>query len=368
MDSWQLKSLWQADLGVLVTTAIADAEGRTQPTVAAALRSTEWYEDWLDALNHASGDLETAVERMTYTHDPRLDETTERLQRVRTALHEARALHKRRQHHETANDPERRRQFRADMVALGWLREHHHQEAQTLRRTLLTKAALPAHPPMRIEDVADGVEFIERAAETGLLRAPRPPAVDELLNLSDQAFQERVSADVRTKNRRITALRHPALLNDWMAALQELADKIAPTARIKHQNLMLAPLDYDELWAMSTTDAYEVINARRFYRSIEQRMAEWRRLVWRLKRDAQAAERKAAQPWRDIERRVRQEIAEHHPRQYAAVRRALARFGTRPGAADLDPKRFTWPVRNELKQIVTTALDNGTWTQLLAET
>jgi hypothetical protein len=153
-----------------------------------------------------------------------------------------------------------------------------------------------------------------------------------------------------------------------MAALQELADKIAPTARINHHNHMLAPLDYDELRAMTTTDAYQVINARRFYRSIEQRMAEWRRLVWRLNRDAQAAERKAAQPWHEIERRVRQEIAERHPRHYAAVRRALAPFGTRPGAVDLDRKRFTQTVRNELKQLVATALDNGNWTQLLDET
>jgi hypothetical protein len=105
-----------------------------------------------------------------------------------------------------------------------------------------------------------------------------------------------------------------------------------------------------------------------FYRSLEQRMAEWRRLVWRLNRDAQAAERKATQPWSDVERRVRQEIAQRHPRHYAAVRRALAPFGTRPGAVDLDRKRFTQTVRNELKQMVAAALDNGYWIQLLDET
>jgi hypothetical protein len=57
------------------------------------------------------------------------------------------------------------------------------------------------------------------------------------------------------------------------------------------------------------------------------------------------------------------EIAERHPRQYAAVRRALAPFGTRPGAVDLDRKRFTRSVRSELKQLVAAALDDGNWIQ-----
>ncbi|MEO3753622.1 hypothetical protein [Streptomyces sp. B6B3] len=368
MPSWDLKPLWQADFHVLVTTAIADAEGRTRPSVAAGLRSSEWCEDWLDALNCAAGDLETAVERMTYTHDPRLDVTDHRLRCVRAALCEARTLHKRRHQYLTVTELERRRQYRADLVALRWLRNHHREEANTLRRTLLAQAGLPAHPPGWGNDVADGVEVIEQAAENGLLHAPRPPAVDDLLDLSDRAFRARVSDDVCTQNQRITALRHPAMLNDWMAALQELADKTTPTARVDDRNLMLAPLDYHELSVMAAPDVYRIIRARRFYRGVEQRMAEWRHLVQRLIRDAQAAEQRAAQPWSDIEQRVRQHIAERHPRQYAAVRRALAPFGTYPGAADLDPDRFTRKVRGELKHMLMTALDDGTWKQLLLET
>jgi len=356
---------WRTDFSALEKAAVADAEGKSTPEERRLLRSPEWCDAWHDALECAASELATAVERMIFTNDQRAIATRATLVAVRTALTEARRLIKHRTKQEGRVTFEKQHYFQADEVALRWLRHHHTTEADARCGTLLAAAGLPPWPP-RPPRAHDSVDGIERAWSAGLLDDPRTAAVDDLLAMDDETFRNAVADDVRHQNRRLAALRHPLLLNDWMAALQDLADMTAPRAGLDERNLQLAPVDFDALWAMTSENARCVLNARRFYRGVEQRMVEWRKVVRRRAREAARAEEEAKRPWEQVQREVRQDLAERHPRQYEALRRALDPFGVRPGSVELDRRRFTEEARRELKRMMLAALADGTWKNLLS--
>lgn len=365
MWSEDLIPLWESDFDVLVLTVIVDAVGRIRPTVATTLRTPRWCADWNDALDAAVAKLAIVVERMTYENDPRLANNEERLAAVRARQHEARIRHKeiRRQQH--MQHPDMIRLFQADQVAMGWLRHHYPDEVEKRVVRILAAAGLPRRPPTWGAGYVDGVEAITDAAEKGWIAAPRTLRVDELLALDDDAFRNAVARDVRNQDHRIPELRHPLMLHDWMAALQDLEEMTAPRAATHPDGMNLAKLDFRELRSWPTEDVRKLFNARRFLAGVGQRKSEWGRRVRQLTYEATTACHAINEPWYAAEKQARTELADAHADEYSALRRALDPFGVMPGSNRLDPQKFHNRVRRELKALLLAALADGSWKHLL---
>lgn len=367
IPSTELMELWRQDFQVLVTTAIADTQGRVHPVVADMLRSAEWCHDWYDALMAAEGELASAHERMAYSGDLRAGATKKRLMRIRTVRDEARVLHRDRMRTEGQNNPAAVRVRQADSVAMAWLRHHHKDWCNVRRGELLRERGMAENRPGYGMSPADGVEAIENAAREGTIPYPSTPEVEALLDLGDEQFRNQVARDIQEQDFRIQELRHPLLLNDWMAALQELEAMTLPLAWAENnsESMTLGRLDVAKLAALPSEEAYKVLRARRFCRALYQRIAEWKRIVRRMARDVAALEEAIARPWYDVEQQVRQELVDKFPEQYSAMRRALDPFGVRPGSNQLDVKKFDNKLRGKVKQIMLDALADGSWVRLL---
>ena len=361
----ELVRWWETDFDVLCATAVADADNRVHPQVASGLRSARWHENWLDALTCTEATLATAKERMTYLGDPQETDTANHLKCVRTALQEARSIADRYWREEDDANPADAHQYSASGIAARWLAWHHRAKAHYLKRALLADRGLTTAPSDR--QPRDIVDVIEQAAKTGLLEAPTTPEVLALFAVDDNAFRNTVADDVQFQNARIPELRHPLLLNDWCAALQDLMEIAAPEAGGVEENKELRPLDYDALHALPSDAAFQILNTRRFYRGCEQRMAEWRRVVKRLERDVKAREYEAQAPLREVREDVLSELVTRHSKQHAALCRALEPFLIAPGSDQIDPQKLSKgsALRSELKQLLLSALADGTWPRLL---
>ncbi|MFG2115568.1 hypothetical protein ACGFRB_23560 [Streptomyces sp. NPDC048718] len=257
----------------LVTAAVADADGLLRPAQHHFLRDPRRLEPLRDALTYASGDLQIAVERMTYHRDARTARTGRLLRRVRTALQETeRALAT-----ERREDARRRAagggpQTDVVLVARGWLTAALPDHFERLLAQTLTEAGLPVRPP-----AADVLDVVENGWSDGYLDAPRTPEVERLLAKGPVAFRGAVAADARDQADRITELRHPLLQRRWAKALAELTDLTVPVARAS-SNSALGRLP-DDVYDLPEADAKAVLAARRFLVAVWQRRVEHTRLL-----------------------------------------------------------------------------------------
>ncbi|GAA2016872.1 hypothetical protein GCM10009799_51220 [Nocardiopsis rhodophaea] len=356
----ELEALWRADFDALVTTAIADAEGKAGRVTAETLRSQEWIEDWQDALTWAESELSSAMERMEYESDPRLERNRVRLKRTRRALGASRSLLNQRR--KARNSHINARQMNARLTAQSWLCRHHEGEAQEVRRGLLRKAGLPEVSPLRAEDSTDALGSIERCVRAGLLEAEITPDVEKLIALRGADFRNAVADDVSDQKARREGLRHPLLLRRWYAALVELQEMTRQTAR-GHADGQLPALDVDELHSMSQQEARKVLNARRFFRACQQRRVEWKLVVRRVHHEVVKAEQQVEEPWSQARAEAQRVIVERYPEQYQAVLKVLAPYCGLSGR--LDVGLFGAPVRGQVKEEVLDALESGTWRKFL---
>jgi hypothetical protein len=177
--------------------------------------------------------------------------------------------------------------------------------------------------------------------------------------MTDFYFNRTVSNDARVQDGREEGLRHPLLLNDWMAALQDIAIQTGPTAGRIPDTTQLAPLDYPRLKHLSADDARHILRARRFFRAVQQRINEWGHLVNRLNREATIAQHHASTPWNNALWEARSRIATIYPDQYSALLRALDAF-TIPGTDQLEPDRYE-VARKQVKTQLLGCLADGTW-------
>ncbi|MFD0373696.1 hypothetical protein [Streptomyces sp. NPDC127112] len=258
----------------LVTAAIADAAGYLRPAQHDLLHAPGRLHDLRDALTFAEGDLQVAVERMTYHRDPRAARTSRQLRQVRTALHQV--------HRESA--ALRRAENRArdaaagtastDTVttARGWLAHAYPARFTQLLAQAQAAAGLPVRPLAK-----DIFDTIEEGWADSHLTAPSTPGLEQLLARGVVAFRSAVADDARDQNDRDPALRHPLLQRRWNTALDELATLTVPVARASSPSALGAlPSDFSHL---PEPDAFKILNARRFLVAIWQRRAEHTRLI-----------------------------------------------------------------------------------------
>lgn len=363
MTSVELERHWRVDFDSLVTTAIADAEGLTNRNTAGVLRSQEWTLAWQDALYCAEGSLLSSTEWMAYGNDRRLRVTQIRLRRVRNRINEVHILLKSRAR-AASTSPHDQAGGTAGNITDKWLVEHHHDESESLRRTWTSQAGLSLRYPWYHEPPLERIELVERAAQLGLTDYPVTDAVTELLDTSDEAFRNRVATDAQEQNRRLPELRHPILMNDWCAALQDLLEQTGEQAGVK-QGHQLAELDIGVLHTRTQDEARRVLDARRFYRSCRQRLVEWEFLARTRGSEAFQAFCRAEKPWKDIEKMVRNTIASRHPRHRQAVLNALVPFCYDQDPTRIDPGKLGRKARNELRVMVLESLADGSWDRLL---
>ncbi|MEU3562704.1 hypothetical protein [Kitasatospora sp. NPDC006786] len=350
----------ESDFEVLVRTAIADA---TRPPVRrstrAWLRSLEMHLDWVDALLFAEGELQVAVERLSYQRDPRVEANENRLRWVRRALAEARALANdyRLEVHRSREDV--RDHLDAVHVAQRWLRRHFTEEGDLIREALCGKAGIAAHVP-KPPDARDGLHAIEMAAASGAIDAPLTTAVSMLIKAPWEPFRSAVARDINQQDARNTLLRHPLLLRRWHQALLELLEECTPRAHAVSARA-LGDLEID-LHVLGHAEAMRTLNNRRFFVAVLQRLAEYERTVRRLSKEVARWDLKRKEPWAGIEPEVQAELARRHPGEYAFVRRSLDPYGEEFGSRTLDP---TWRNNHqrwsELRRQVMAALADGTW-------
>ncbi|MFB6517359.1 hypothetical protein [Streptomyces sp. NPDC056401] len=331
----------------LVTAAIADAAGYLRPAQHDLLHAPGRLHALRDALTFAEGDLQVAVERMTYRRDPRAARTSRQLRQVRTALHqvhrEAAAL--RRAESRTRDAAEGTASTDTVTTARGWLAHAYPARFTQVLAQAQAAAGLPARPLAK-----DIFDTIEEGWADGHLTAPSTPGVEQLLARGVVAFRSAVADDARDQNDRDPALRHPLLQRRWNTALEELATLTVPLARASSPSALGAlPGDFFHL---PEQDAFKILNARRFLVAIWQRRAEHTRLIHQYA--GTVTDRRRAAPDHDLrfqalDAALDRLVAEHP----AAAARILARL--RPyAAADgrLEEDVFTPALRAQAKREV----------------
>jgi hypothetical protein len=113
---------------------------------------------------------------------------------------------------------------------------------------------------------------------------------------------------------------------------------------------------------MKPADAMKVINNRRFFVAVQQRLAEHERTVRRLVKEVERQTAKRHEPWADIEPQVRAELTRRHPGEYHFVRRSLDPYGVEFAGRALDPRwRHDSRRWGEVRLTVMSALADGTW-------
>ncbi|MET9958177.1 hypothetical protein ABZ128_03665 [Streptomyces sp. NPDC006326] len=331
----------------LVTAAIADAASYLRPAQHDLLHAPDRLHDLRDALTFAEGDLQVAVERMTYRRDPRAARTTRQLRQVRTARHQV--------HRETADlrrAEDRTREAAAvtpstDTVttARGWLAHAYPARFAQLLAQAHVAAGLPARPLAK-----DIFDTIEEGWADGHLTAPITPGVEHLLAKGVVAVRSTVADDARDQNNRDPALRHPLLQRRWNTALEELVSLTVPVARASSPSALGAlPRDFSGL---PEQDAFKILNARRFLVAIWQRRAEHTRLVHQYA--GTVTERRRAAPDHDLRSQALDEtldrLVAEHPAAAARILARLRPYATADGRLEEDV--FTPALRAQAKREV----------------
>jgi hypothetical protein len=361
----ELEALWRQNFQYLVVTAISDADGRAHPAVADRLRSPAWCADWIDALDYAIATAETAVERMTYSADPRQHDQVKRLQRLRASQHAGRIQLKQMNAVGNQGVAAINRSRSAARFTKVILRSHFHEWFNERLLDETARRGLPRRPPSYGTHYRDGVHMVESMIEDGTLEYPTPDAVKRLIDLSDDDFRNVVAEDVADEEGRDERLRHPALLNDWMAALQDLQEMTWSHLELKGGPFQDLPqLDYAALTKACSTEVAVTLRRRRFYRSVIQRTNEWRRLRRHLVREAETRQAELDRPWTTVLNAITDEIPAVFPREYEAVRRALDPFGEPDPGCDFLSDAFHGK-RRAFKDLMKKSLADGTWTRLL---
>lgn len=363
MPTKELEKVWEANFNRLVTTSIAVAEGRIRPEVFNLLRSPKWRDRWADSLQCALAELETACERMLYVADIRYAKTHERVLVLRRAREDAVEFLK-------ARDLETDRRegapeilhANAEQAARKILMIHFRPWLQEELEKAMAQQGLPATRPIRKHNFSDGIELLEFLVEKGALQFPGGKEALLLQDLSDTAFRNLVAEDVSNQENRNPALRHPVMLNDWMAALQDLQEMTWAALGMEAKLKDRLP-EWNPPPGLSEEEIHLVLRRRRFYRGILQRKEEWLRLRRSFVRAAVVQQLRIEQPWMDAIERIRASMPDVFPREYAAVRRALDSFGETPGSSVL-----TDEYRKDRKKVdgaILEALRDGSWTTFL---
>ncbi|MEU3402939.1 hypothetical protein ABZ766_03155 [Streptomyces sp. NPDC006670] len=331
----------------LVTAAIADAAGYLRPSQHDLLHAPDHLHDLRDALTFAEGDLQVAVERMTYRRDPRAARTSRQLRQVRTALHQ---VH--RQAAALRRTEDRTRDAAAespstDTVATtrSWLAHAYPARFTQLLAQAHVAAGLPARP--LAEDVFD---TIEEGWADGHLTAPSTPGVEQLLTRGVVAFRSAVADDARDQNDRDPALRHPLLQRRWNTALEELVSLTVPVARASSPSALGAlPGDFSGL---PEEDAFKILNARRFLVAIWQRRAEHTRLIRQYA--GTVTDRRRTAPDHELRSQALDaaldRLVAEHPAAAARILARLRTYATTDGR--LEPEVFTPALRAQAKREV----------------
>lgn len=330
----------------LATAAIADAGGHLRPAQHDLLHAPTRLHDLRDALTFAEGDLQVAVERMTYHQDPRTTRTARQLRQVRTARHQV--------HRETAalrRSEDRTRESEetpsTDTVTTtrGWLSQAYPVLFAQLLAQAHAAAGLPARPLAK-----DIFDTVEEGWADGYLPAPRTAEVDRLLSMAAVAFRSAVADDARNQNDRDPALRHPLLQRRWNTALEELTSLTVPVARASSSSALGSlPNGFADI---PEPDAFKVLNARRFLVAAWQRRAEHNRLIHQYA--ITVTDRRRAAPDHDLRRQAIDAALDRLvAAQPAAAARILARlrpYATADGT--LEPDTFTPALRARAKREV----------------
>lgn len=363
MPTKELERVWEASFDRLVTTSIAVAEGRIRPDVFNLLRSPKWRDRWADSLQCALAELETACERMLYVADIRYAKTRERVLVLRQAREGAVEFLKARDLEADREEgaPEVLRAS-AEQAARRILMIHFRPWFQKELERAMAHQGLPAEQPIRKHNFSDGIELLEFLVEKGALQFPGREEALRLQGLSDEAFRNLVAEDVSDQENRNPALRHPVMLNDWMAALQDLQEMTWAALKMETRLKDKLP-EWNPPPGLSGEEIHSVLRRRRFYRGILQRKEEWIRLRRSFVRAAVVQQLRIEQPWTDAVERIRANMPDVFPREYAAVRRALDSFGETPGSSVLnDEYRRN---RKKVDGAILGALEDGSWTVFL---
>lgn len=171
MTYLELKRWWEVDFDVLVSTAVAEADGRVDSTVSEALNSDDWIEQWADALYAGAGELASSIERMAFTGDPRLTKVKRRGGVVLQRMGQVNGLLKARradQGWEMLGEHLKD----ARLAALAILAKHYREEYLELRAQELARRGLPSDHPFYHVSYRDVFDAIEDAVTKGLIDAP----------------------------------------------------------------------------------------------------------------------------------------------------------------------------------------------------
>lgn len=336
----ELERWWEVDFDALVSTAVAEATGHVQPCVSAALESEDWIEQWADALFAAIGELSTSVERMEYTQDARLSRTKARYGKVMQRMQQVNTLlkhHVRKQGQEMA--PLASKDGRA--AALSILARHYEEDLRRLRAEKLTQRGLSVNGPLYDASYEDGLAHVEDFVARGIITAPLTPEVQHLLKGTREALRAVVASDATRQEEREDALRHPLVLRGWSECLHELMEEHSQLSGIDPSFATILPrLDVEELRQIPEGEAWGHLNRRRFLRALVQRHREFemhrRQLTRAVGRHAQEIKR----PWTEAAQEVREEIAQQHPEEFAALMAAFAPY-LEPGSTRFAPDAST---------------------------
>lgn len=330
----------------LVTAAIADAAGYLRPSQHDLLHAPDHLHDLRDALTFADGDLQVAVERMTYRRDPRAARTSRQLRQVRTALHqvhrEAAALRRAEDGARAAAESPS-----TDRVTTtrSWLAHAYPARFTQLLAQAHVAAGLPARPLTK-----DVFDTIEEGWADGHLTASSTPGVEQLLAKGVVAFRSAVADDARDQNDRDPALRHPLLQRRWNTALEELVSLTVPVARASSPSALGAlPGDFPGL---PEEDAFKILNARRFLVAIWQRRAENTRLIRQYA--GTVTDRRRTAPDHELRSQALDaaldRLVAEHPAAAARILARLRPYATTDGRLELEV--FTPALRAQAKREV----------------
>ncbi|MET7609278.1 hypothetical protein [Streptomyces avermitilis] len=361
-----LERWWEVDFNTLTTTAVAEATGSVQPSVADALRSDDWIEQWADALYAASAELLSSTERMEYTQDERLKSTKRRSGLVTLRMQEANRLLRDRSKSQGWNmlASTNKNAYSASLAILG---RHHAEEQRQLAEAEIARRGLAPHHPFWHTHYATKFDSIEDAVRHGLVHAPLTHQAKALLDMPVEDLTQRAAADVTRQEDRCEELRHPLLLRPWAEALERLRDEHCALNGMDPAFAVVLPgFDMRQLQSMNSDEAWKIINRRRFIRALAQRNRECQMHVRELTRAVAARLEEVKKPWMEAVAAASEELARKHPEQMKALLSAFQPFCI-PGSVEIQREFLGGRglVPRELIPELKKALADGTWQRLL---
>jgi hypothetical protein len=353
--TWEeLRPYVTSSLRQMATAAAAAADGAMPRRTRQALESEEHIQGWVDGINWAAYELESAVERFGYERDHRHRITNHRLKALRALRHQALILLK---HQDRDNYPDlgyRPGSLAVEELAKSLLSRHHGATNLSLKLDFVRDNGGDPDDPLWTLSLSDATALVEFANERGLIGPPTNDAVEKLRRSSDETFRAVVLRDIRHIDDPVMELRHPMLLNDWLAVLQDIESENAEQARYSISK-GFADLDIKELWQCESHYVTRLFAARRFQRALLQRKAEWKRVHRTHLRTASTIIDKKMEMWRAASIAVREIQVQRHPDQYDAIR-AYLRHYTTPDADTVDPD-----LAASIKKAVMAGLADGAW-------